>query len=63
MSVHSCMVYIDRTTAEEIISQHLPISPPRDLLPESVEEKLVCYADKFFSKSHPDDGPRSMEEP
>ena len=48
-------------TAEEIISQHLPISPPRDLLPESVEEKLVCYADKFFSKSHPDDGPRTME--
>ena len=39
-------------TAEEIISQHLPISPPRDLLPESVEEKLVCYADKFFSKTH-----------
>lgn len=48
-------------TAQEIISQHLPISPARDLLPESIEEKLVCYADKFFSKSHLDDGPRSIE--
>ena len=38
-------------TAAEIISQHLPIDPPRDLLPESIEEKVVCYADKFFSKS------------
>lgn len=40
-------------TREEIIAQGLPL-PPQDLLPESLEEKLVCYADKFFSKSHPD---------
>jgi len=25
--------------------------PDRDMLPVSVEEKLVCYADKFYSKS------------
>ena len=48
-------------TADEIISQHLPIDPPRDLLPESVEEKLVCYADKFFSKSRLDEPPKTMD--
>ena len=48
-------------TAAEIISQHLPIDPPRDLLPESVEEKLVCYADKFFSKSRIDEPPKTMD--
>jgi len=48
-------------TADEIISQHLPIAPPRDLLPESLEEKVICYADKFFSKSHPDDPVRPLE--
>ena len=48
-------------TAAEIIDQHLPIDPPRDLLPESVEEKLVCYADKFFSKSRLDEPPKTIE--
>ena len=48
-------------TAAEIIDQHLPIDPPRDLLPESVEEKLVCYADKFFSKSRLDEPPKTLE--
>jgi uncharacterized protein len=24
------------------------------LEPEELEEQVVCYADKFFSKSHPD---------
>ena len=38
-------------TAEEIIDQKLPL-PAADYLPETVEEKLVCYADNFFSKSH-----------
>ena len=28
--------------------------PEQDLLPETIEEQLVCYADKFFSKSHLD---------
>ena len=48
-------------TAAEIVDQHLPIDPPRDLLPESVEEKLVCYADKFFSKSRLDEPPKTIE--
>ena len=48
-------------TAAEIIDQHLPIDPPRDLLPESVEEKLVCYADKFFSKSRIEEPPKTLE--
>ncbi len=48
-------------TAAEIIAQHLPIDPPRDLLPESLEEKVVCYADKFFSKSRIDEPRKTME--
>lgn len=34
-----------------IVEHGLPI-PPRDMLPVSLEEKLICYADKFFSKTH-----------
>lgn len=37
----------------DIRKQYLPL-PLRDMLPISIEEKLVCYADKFYSKSHPD---------
>ncbi len=37
-------------TAADIRSQSLPL-PERDYLPETPEEKLVCLADKFFSKS------------
>jgi len=36
---------------QDILDQQLPISPVRDLLPETMEEKLICLADKFFSKS------------
>lgn len=39
-------------TLEEIIAARLPL-PHRDMLPLTVEEKLICYADKFFSKSKP----------
>ncbi|MDO4461597.1 MAG: HDIG domain-containing protein [Bacteroidia bacterium] len=35
---------------EDIERQDLPI-PHRDMLPLSVEEKIICYADKYFSKS------------
>jgi len=48
-------------TAQEIVDQRLPINPPRDLLPISLEEKVVCYADKFYSKSHPGDQAKSLE--
>lgn len=37
-------------TAEEIRESKLPL-PLKDFLPETLEEKLICYADKFYSKS------------
>ena len=40
-------------TAENIRQQGLPL-PETDLLPETWEEQVVCYADKFYSKSHPE---------
>ncbi|WP_460176695.1 HD domain-containing protein [Thermodesulfovibrio hydrogeniphilus] len=36
-------------TKEEIIKNNLPL-PQRDMLPVSLEEKIIAYADKFFSK-------------
>lgn len=33
----------------EIKEQDLPI-PARDMIPVSIEEQIVCFADKFFSK-------------
>ena len=38
-------------SVQDILEQQLPIWPVRDLLPETPEERLVCLADKFFSKS------------
>ena len=38
---------------EYIIASNLPL-PPRDMMPISLEEQLICFADKFFSKTHPD---------
>ena len=35
-----------------IIKDNLPV-PKRDMLPESMEEQLICFADKFFSKTRP----------
>lgn len=37
-------------TAEEIRAAGLPL-PQRDMLPESIEEKIICVADKFYRKS------------
>jgi len=37
-------------TLEDILAGNLPL-PHRDFLPQSVEERLICYADKFYSKS------------
>jgi uncharacterized protein len=34
-----------------IIDKNLPL-PHRDMTPQSLEEQIVCYADKFFSKTH-----------
>ena len=41
-------------TRSQIITQMLPL-PQQDFLPETMEEKVICYADKFFSKSHLDE--------
>lgn len=38
-------------TAEQIRRQQLPL-PIADYCPETLEEKLICYADKFYSKTH-----------
>lgn len=38
-------------TMDQVIREHLPI-PIRDYCPISLEEKIVCYADKFYSKGH-----------
>ena len=45
-------------TVDDIIRQNLPL-PHRDMTPQSIEEKAICYADKFFSKS----GNLSQEKP
>ncbi len=37
-------------TRKAIEQQQLPL-PPQDFLPETQEEQLICYADKFFSKT------------
>jgi uncharacterized protein len=36
---------------QEIRDRRLPL-PLRDMLPTSLEEIIICYADKFFSKSN-----------
>jgi uncharacterized protein len=37
-------------SSEDILKYGLPL-PHRDMLPVTLEEKLICYADKFYSKS------------
>lgn len=38
-------------TREEIVNQNIPI-PPARYIPETIEEIIVCYADKFYSKGN-----------
>ena len=38
---------------KDIVAQQLPI-PHREMTPVSLEEQLICFADKFFSKTHLD---------
>ncbi|MDL2291569.1 HD domain-containing protein [Bacteroides sp. OttesenSCG-928-F21] len=38
---------------QEIKAKNIPI-PQREMVPQSMEEQVVCFADKFYSKSHPD---------
>lgn len=35
---------------QSILNQQLPV-PHRDMLPVSLEEQVICFADKFFSKT------------
>jgi uncharacterized protein len=35
---------------EDIQRHNLPL-PNRDMIPVSIEEQIICYADKFFSKN------------
>jgi len=37
----------------EIVSRDLPV-PHREMVPVSLEEQVICFADKFFSKTYPD---------
>lgn len=47
-------------TVADIDSQALPL-PRRDMCPQSLEEKLICYADKFYSKSGDPTAEKSLE--
>ena len=47
-------------TAKEIMAAGLPL-PDEDFLPQTLEEKLICYADSFFSKSKKPDKEKSLE--
>ena len=40
-------------TPEQLAAPHLP-QPPGSYVPETPEEQLLGYADKFYSKSHPE---------
>ena len=40
-------------TLQNILEQNLPL-PHQNFVPETLEEQVVCYADKFYSKTHPD---------
>jgi len=40
-------------TKEDIIAEQLPL-PHFDFVPVSIEERLICFADCFFSKSKPE---------
>lgn len=37
-------------TAAMVEAQHLPL-PHQDFTPETMEEQLICFADKFYSKT------------
>ena len=40
-------------TLKQILERALPV-PHRDMVPVSAEEKVICFADKFFSKTRPE---------
>ena len=40
-------------SAQQIAEQGLPLPADREYMPQTIEEKIVCFADKFFSKTSP----------
>jgi uncharacterized protein len=38
-------------TKDDIVARGLGL-PLRDMVPLTIEEQIICYADKFFSKNH-----------
>ncbi|MFO8002241.1 MAG: HD domain-containing protein [Marinilabilia sp.] len=48
-------------TATEIRQQQLPL-PHRDMVPLSIEEQIICFADTFFSKGHDVEKEKTPEE-
>ena len=49
-------------SARDIEEQQLPL-PLRDMQPQTLEEEIICYADKFFSKNKGNgEKPRTVEE-
>jgi uncharacterized protein len=49
-------------TEDDIRQQGLPL-PVRDMVPVSIEEQIICYADKFYSKNGQDsDKEKSVDE-
>jgi uncharacterized protein len=39
-------------TLKQILSESLPL-PHRDMVPQTLEEQVLCFSDKFYSKSKP----------
>lgn len=49
-------------TSEEIRSRNIDL-PQRDMVPKTIEEIIICYADKFYSKStHGRDREKTIDE-
>ena len=48
-------------SAEDIRRLNLPL-PQRDMVPVSIEEQIICYADKFFSKNGNKPEEKSVEQ-
>jgi uncharacterized protein len=48
-------------SAADVLRQKLPV-PLRDMRPQSVEEQIICYADKFYSKNGAGEGEKTAAE-
>ena len=46
-----CERHVGVGIAAADIRQHRMPLPVRDMIPETVEEEIICFADKFFSKN------------